>query len=144
MREFLASATSSLEGQPPIPEGDAVELRWYGTTWLGESAIRVVLVSNRAVPLDFRLQLQPSGPNPELVMLSREHAARVLEAAKAAQRDVDDLQALLKSRSASRETGSAQPTERQMEVLRLFGLEVVPGGLVAVGQLATAGAEKER
>jgi hypothetical protein len=138
VRRFLADARASFNGRPPIPEAEAVSLCVYGTVWKDTSALTVRLVGRRdAATFDPQLCVEPVGPKPESVILSPEHAARVVDLMKEAQRDGLELGAFLSRGSAPIGTGGqAQPTERQLEILRRFGFENLGARVALVGQPA--------
>lgn len=135
-RRFLSDARAAFNSRPPIPEAEAVTLHTYGSIWRDSSAITVRFVGRRdAATFDPQLCVDPVGPKPESVILSPEHAARVVELMKEAQRDFLELDAFLSRRSAAIGTGGqAQPTEKQLEVLRRFGLENAGDRVALVGQ----------
>lgn len=138
-RRFLSDPSAQNDGRPPIPADSVVELQHYGTIWRGASAVRVVLLGNRDAAMDFRLAFQPTGPDAAGIVTSPAHAARVIQCAKAAQKDLDDLKRLINRPAPSPAQGGAEPlSERDIEILRTFRLELVNGGVLCAVRRAPA------
>ena len=124
-RRFLEETEQNFNGKPPIPEELAVELRNYGCVWKGKSAVRVVLLGDRTDPLGYRLRLEPFGPAPEDVLVDPQRVRQLVDMLSAMRADLGELMKLIERPS------TAPLTERDTEVLRIFGVELVPGGLIA-------------
>lgn len=130
-RRFLTEAAASFNGRPPIPDEDAVALKHYGTVWKGTSAIRVVLFGHRADPLWYQLRLEQSGPNPEDIVTDPERGRQLRETLASVFYDFDDFRKLIERPDPTPATGGLAPlTERETEVLRIFGVELGPRGFL--------------
>jgi len=130
-RKFLKNAEAGLNRRGPVPEEDAVELKDYGTIRRGRSAIRVVLLGHRTEPSWYQLLLERNGPSPEDVVTDPESARQLADALAAVGRDFDDFGKLIERPEATPATGGPAPlTEREAEVLRIFGVERGPRGFL--------------
>lgn len=119
-REFLSKASAQFDGSaPPLAEDDVVRLRTYGSVARGTSSIAAKLIRSAKKPLDIRLVLESTGASAHELLLDQRHAARLIEFAAQADKDLRDLKKVI-----DRKPGEVL-SERDIEVLRLFQFEAV-------------------